>query len=241
MGASGTPKDPLDQLEEVLTFEQARPRAAGVVNPEYNRVMQQTLDSLRRQQMARGMYGQLPADVFTQGQAADIEAARAQAIIDYANRLVEQSKASALQKRGLDLQKQGLELQASYQMGMLANQAAELNMRRQQWEDQMVWSLYERGDIPYSTMYERFGKRLGIPDEHPYGWSMSSIARDVPNVINALNNGTFTPPIFDYTGQPQINIPSMDFSPQQGFVPSLRELNVPIGTAGVDIYQPPHI
>ena len=177
MGASGTSKDPLDQLEEVLTFEQARPRAAGVVNPEYNRMMQQTLDSLRRQQMARGMYGQLPADVFTQGQAADIEAARAQAIIDYANRLVEQSKASALQKRGLDLQKQGLDLQASYQMGMLANQAAELNMRRQQWEDQMVWSLYERRDIPYSTMYERFGKRLGIPEEHPYGWSMSSICR----------------------------------------------------------------
>ena len=29
MGASGTSKDPLDQLEEVLTFEQARPRAAG--------------------------------------------------------------------------------------------------------------------------------------------------------------------------------------------------------------------
>ena len=238
MGASGTSKDPLDQLEEVLTFEQARPRAAGVVNPEYNRMLQQTLDSLRRQQMARGMYGQLPADVFTQGQAADIEAARAQAIIDYANRLVEQSKASALQKRGLDLQQQGLDLQASYQMGMLANQAAELNMRRQQWEDQMLWALYERRDIPYSTMYERFGKRLGIPEEHPYGWSMSSIARDVPNVINALSSGTFTPSIFDGTGQLQINIPSMDFSPQQGFVPSMRQTNIPVGTAGLRPYQP---
>lgn len=238
MGASGTSKDPLDQLEEVLTFEQARPRAAGVVNPEYNRMMQQTLDSLRRQQMARGMYGQLPADVFTQGQAADIEAARAQAIIDYANRLVEQSKASALQKRGLDLQKQGLDLQASYQMGMLANQAAELNMRRQQWEDQMLWALYENRDIPYSTMYERFGKRLGLPEEHPYGQSMTSIARDVPNVINALSSGTFTPSIFDDTGQLQINIPSMDFSPQQGFVPSMRQANIPAGTAGLRPYQP---
>lgn len=238
MGASGTSKDPLDQLEEVLTFEQARPRAAGVVNPEYNRMMQQTLDSLRRQQMARGMYGQLPADVFTQGQAADIEAARAQAIIDYANRLVEQSKASALQKRGLDLQQQGLDLQASYQAGMLANQAAELNMRRQQWEDQMLWALYERGDIPYSTMYERYGKRFGLPEEHPYGQSMTSIARDVPNVINALNNSALAPSIFDYTGQLQINIPSMDFSPQQGFVPSMRQTNIPAGTAGLRPYQP---
>lgn len=237
MGASGTSKDPLDQLEEVLTFEQARPRAAGVVNPEYNRMMQQTLDSLRRQQMARGMYGQLPADVFTQGQAADIEAARAQAIIDYANRLVEQSKASALQKRGLDLQKQGLDLQASYQMGMLANQAAELNMRRQQWEDQMVWSLYEQRDIPYSTMYERFGKRLGIPEEHPYGWSMSSISAEVPKVIDALSRSTVLNNPFGYSGT-QINIPSMDFSPQQGFVPSMRQTNIPAGTAGLRPYQP---
>jgi hypothetical protein len=237
MGASGTSKDPLDQLEEVLTFEQARPRAAGVVNPEYNRMMQQTLDSLRRQQMARGMYGQLPADVFTQGQAADIEAARAQAIIDYANRLVEQSKASALQKRGLDLQKQGLDLQASYQMGMLANQAAELNMRRQQWEDQMVWSLYEQRDIPYSTMYERFGKRLGIPEEHPYGWSMSSISAEVPKVIDALSGSTVLNNPFGYSGT-QINIPSMDFSPQQGFVPSMRQTNIPAGTAGLRPYQP---
>ena len=237
MGASGTSKDPLDQLEEVLTFEQARPRAAGVVNPEYNRMIQQTLDSLRRQQMARGMYGQLPADVFTQGQAADIEAARAQAIIDYANRLVEQSKASALQKRGLDLQKQGLDLQASYQMGMLANQAAELNMRRQQWEDQMVWSLYEQRDIPYSTMYERFGKRLGIPEEHPYGWSMSSISAEVPKVIDALSGSTVLNNPFGYSGT-QINIPSMDFSPQQGFVPSMRQTNIPAGTAGLRPYQP---
>ncbi|HOB43886.1 MAG TPA: hypothetical protein PLY10_11075 [Bacillota bacterium] len=237
MGASGTSKDPLDQLEEVLTFEQARPRAAGVVNPEYNRMMQQTLDSLRRQQMARGMYGQLPADVFTQRQAADIDAARAQAIIDYANRLVEQSKASALQKRGLDLQQQGLDLQASYQMGMLANQAAELNMRRQQWEDQMLWALYERRDIPYSTMYERFGKRLGIPEEHPYGWSMSSISAEVPKVIDVLSSSTIQSNPFGYSGT-QINIPSMDFSPQQGFVPSMRQTNIPAGTAGLRPYQP---
>ncbi len=237
MGASGTSNDPLDQLEEVLTFEQARPRAAGVVNPEYNRMMQQTLDSLRRQQMARGMYGQLPADVFTQGQAADVEAARAQAIIDYANRLVEQSKASALQKRGLDLQQQGLEMQASYQMGMLSNQAAELNMRRQQWEDQMVWSLYERGDIPYSTMYERYGKRFGMPEEHPYGQSMTSVARGVPNVIDALSGSIVLNNPFGYSGT-QINIPSMDFSPQQGFVPSMRQTNIPAGTAGLRPYQP---
>jgi hypothetical protein len=237
MGASGTSKDPLDQLEEVLTFEQARPRAAGVVNPEYNRMMQQTLDSLRRQQMARGMYGQLPADVFTQGQAADVEAARAQAIIDYANRLVEQSKASALQKRGLDLQQQGLDLQSNYQMGMLANQAAELGMRRQQWEDQMVWSLYERGDIPYSTMYERYGKRLGMPDEHPYGQSMTSISAGVPKVIDALSGSTVLNNPFGYSGT-QINIPSMDFSPQQGFVPSMRQTNIPAGTAGLRPYQP---
>jgi len=237
MGASGTSKDPLDQLEEVLTFEQARPRAAGVVNPEYNRMMQQTLDSLRRQQMARGMYGQLPADVFTQGQAADIEAARAQAIIDYANRLVEQSKASALQKRGLDLQQQGLDLQASYQMGMLANQAAELNMRRQQWEDQMLWALYERGDIPYSTVYERYGKRFGLPEEHPYGQSMTSIARGVPATIDALSSSTILSNPFGYSGT-QINIPSMDFSPQQGFVQSMRQMNIPAGTAGLRPYQP---
>ena len=220
MGASGTSKDPLDQLEEVLTFEQARPRAAGVVNPEYNRMMQQTLDSLRRQQMARGMYGQLPADVFTQGQAADIEAARAQAIIDYANMLVEQSKASALQKRGLDLQQQGLDLQANYQMGMLANQAAQLRQQRE---------LYELG-ILASAHYipESLFKKWGIDIGGSPAPTLKAAVSNLGPTIDAYTSNLAMGKVFDQTSVPK-GVGSVTFNPGSGF----SFTGPPAGTAGM--------
>lgn len=215
MGASGQ-KDP---LSEVLTFEQARPRAAGAVNPEYNAQLQQTLDYLQRQQVARGMYGQMPADAFTQGQAANIEGMRAQAIIDYANRLVEQSKATALQNKGLDIQ-------SSYQAGMLANQAAQLRQQRDMYE---LGILASANYIPES-LYKKWGIDIGGSPAPTLKAAVSNLGPTIDAYTSNLAMGR----AFDQAPSPY-GVGSTTFSPSTGF----SYAGPPAGTAGLKgTYQP---
>lgn len=97
-----------------LTWEQARKQAGDVLNPIYDQQSKNTLQNVDRQSIARGFYGQMPADAFRGARAADVEVARAGQIGSLAQQMQGQNYQQALQSQQLAMQ-QAL---AQQQMGL---------------------------------------------------------------------------------------------------------------------------
>lgn len=84
---------------KTLSWDEAVQQASDVVNPLYDQYLRDSLTNLDRSAMARGFYGQMPADALRGERAAQVEQSRAQQISELANQLRGQSLEAALQWR----------------------------------------------------------------------------------------------------------------------------------------------
>lgn len=141
-----TPKAP--PPPPTLTWEQARQQAQDVLNPLYDQQLKNTLQNVDHQSIARGFYGQMPADAFRGARAADIETARSGQIGSLANQMQGQTYQQALQAQQLAAQ-QAL---AQQQMGMGAfgqGLQSALGYYDRTWE----WPFQKQGDLTTKQTY----------------------------------------------------------------------------------------
>jgi len=84
-----------------LGYGQALSRAGDVINPMYDVKAKNTLESLDKNLVSRGFYGQRPGDQMVMNTMGDLESNRAAQIAAMANDLVGRSEANALSEWGL--------------------------------------------------------------------------------------------------------------------------------------------
>lgn len=82
---------------KTLSWNDATQQASQVLNPLFDQHLQNSLRAMDQASMARGFYGQMPADALRGERAAQIEAARSSQIADLANQMRGQSQQAALQ------------------------------------------------------------------------------------------------------------------------------------------------
>lgn len=88
-----------------LSYAEATNQAKDMLNPLYDEQLERTLKQLDTANIARGFYGQLPADVMKRSTAAEIERGRAGQIASLAQQMVGQSQQQAFQQQQLAAQK----------------------------------------------------------------------------------------------------------------------------------------
>ena len=94
-----------------LSWQEAQSRAQSQLVPLYEQQLEQTLKAVDEDTIRRGFFGQLPAGALRGARAAQVEAAKNQAIANLANQMVGQSEQSALQQQALAQQRWAAEAQ----------------------------------------------------------------------------------------------------------------------------------
>lgn len=107
-----------------ISYDEGMKRAGAALTPKYELSMKDVLQKLAGNQVSRGFYGQLPADVVTQDAAARLEAEKNAAIAAEANALVSQAAQEAYQQNSLNQNMYSTNLSAALQM-IQAQQAAQ--------------------------------------------------------------------------------------------------------------------
>lgn len=87
-----------------LSYQDAMTRAADVLNPIWDKNMQQTMQAMDNANMARGFYGQLAGDALRSSRAADVQQQRTGQVSALANQMVGQSEQNALAQQQLAMQ-----------------------------------------------------------------------------------------------------------------------------------------
>jgi hypothetical protein len=84
-----------------VSWDEAMNRAGNELSGTYDNTLNKTLGSLKNNQIARGVYGQLPSDVLTRSTVADIEGQKSSAISQLANAIHSnaQTRADALRQQ----------------------------------------------------------------------------------------------------------------------------------------------
>lgn len=89
-----------------LNYDAAVRQAQAALDPGFNRMLNNTLQNIDRNSIARGFYGQMPMDVFKRATAGDLSMQHQANIAQYANQLQQQSFQNQLAYDQLNLQKQ---------------------------------------------------------------------------------------------------------------------------------------
>lgn len=108
-----------------ISMDQAVQQAQDVINPLYDRQLEQTLKNIDYQNMQRGFYGQLPGDVLKTTRAAETERNRIGQIANLAQQLYQQSQSNALAQQQMLLNT----MLSGQQLGLSEQQ---LNMQQRQ-------------------------------------------------------------------------------------------------------------
>lgn len=100
------------EIPETLSYEQALRQAQDRLNPLYDEKMDQVLDAVDKNTLARGFFGQLPAAELKRSTAEQTERGKQNAISELAQSLIGQSQANADRMGQLGLQQQSANLNA---------------------------------------------------------------------------------------------------------------------------------
>lgn len=109
-----------------ISYDQGLEQAVAALGPKYALSLKDVLGKLANDQISRGFYGQLPADVVTQDAAARMEAEKNSAVAAQATDLVNQSANQAYQQNSLNQSLYQTQLSAALQ-AVQAQQQAEQN------------------------------------------------------------------------------------------------------------------
>lgn len=91
MMPSSAPKPSDPNAPQRLNYDAAVRQAQAALDPQYQRMLNTTLQGIDRNSIARGFYGQMPTDVFKRATAGDLAMQHQGNIAQYANQLQQQS------------------------------------------------------------------------------------------------------------------------------------------------------
>jgi hypothetical protein len=107
-----TPYLPANKEYSVLSYDDAMKQAGDQISPLYEIQTRDLLNKLATDQIGRGFYGQLPADVVTSEAVAGVQANKNSDIAKLASSLVDQSQENAYRQQELDATNRGQTLDA---------------------------------------------------------------------------------------------------------------------------------
>ena len=84
---------PAPKAPPTLGWDEAMRQATETLNPIYDERMQQTLGNVDKELIQRGFFGQLPGAALAGSRAADVERAKAAAIVSLGGQMQTQTKA----------------------------------------------------------------------------------------------------------------------------------------------------
>lgn len=90
-------------LRDFMTWAEAQALARERMNPLYNQYIDQSMRNIDLQALRGGFYGQLPTEALRQQALAETEGNRTQAIIDYAQQLIDADREGVLADAELNL------------------------------------------------------------------------------------------------------------------------------------------